>query len=704
MSPYSIVPRQLGKECSKVDKTELLALVGTFGREAVLVADHLGRTIWVNDAFEKLTGYEKWELVGLKPGDLLHGYDSCPDAKRKMGEAIRCQQQVNVEIINYTKSGTAYWTDLDISPKFDSDDRFICFVGVQRDITQAKHAAAAQKDLVAYIDALDRLGIVSITDRAGKMIMVNDNFCAISGYSREEMIGQDHRLVRSGYHPKSFFQDLWKTVDKGKAWHGEICNRTKNGELFWTDTTIVPVLDEGGLPDRYVCIRYDVTNRKQNEIELHRIVRQDALTGLLNRSYWAENMQVLLEDRRIAGGMVAMIALDHFKQINDTVGHSAGDIFLKEISQAIKRNCRQSEIIGRFGGDEFVIAFPGICTLDEAEIVLDRLRKALSRSVKLGDRSVYPSISIGTTFWPEDGMETDVLLKNADLAVFEVKRSRRGDRAHFDSSTMCDHTEKFDIECALRQAILDRSFDFALQPQLDLRTGEVRGFEALIRWKLHGRPVPPDSFIPIAEEAGLIGAIGDIILDMVCANFREFRNSGVELGMVSINVAPQQLVSPDFFETVNFTLSKYGLRPSDIEIEITETSLIGHRVNDVKNTLAALSEFGISLALDDFGTGYSSLTHLKEFPVNYIKIDKSFVIDMDKQEEDHVLVEAISALASTLGLAIIAEGVETEIHHSMLTEMGCHYGQGYLYAKPLKVEEVRQFLSKIRATSDCLAL
>ncbi|MEM6414230.1 MAG: EAL domain-containing protein [Pseudomonadota bacterium] len=674
------------------DIPEFAQLVAAHTNDAIIVTDSQGRIVWVNAAFEQLTEYPLIEAIGCKPGDLLQGENTDRRAINKIGKALKNAAPVRVEIENYSKSGRQYLVELQINPVFDEENKLKNFIAVQRDVTSSRVLEDDSLDLSAYREALDRQAIVSVADRRGRISFVNDNFCRISGYAREELVGRTHSIVNSAHHSRAFFDDMWRTIAKGGTWHGEVRNRRKDGTHYWVDTTIVPVLDNKGRPLRYVSIRYDITIRKTAEEDLIELAQTDSLTGLSNR----EVFQAELENATLSGRSdiaVLLLDMDHFKEINDTLGHAVGDELLREAASRLKKSIRSTDTVARLGGDEFALIVTDLKSSKDCVQFADRLFNDLTEPVNVNSQMIEPSFSIGIARFPGDGSDPDTLLKNADIAMYEAKRNGRGQWSFFDSEVAGELFARQTMLSMIRKGVENEEFSVVLQPQREISTGDHRGFEALVRWTVDGETVPPSIFIPVIEESRKMFTFSEMIWRKALSAHAELRRIAHGPSLLAINASPFELRSSEFSIRLQEMSAEYGIPLSEIEVELTETALVGRASSRVATTLQELKELGVQIALDDFGTGFSSLSHLRSFPVDLIKIDREFVSELDRNSNDQGLVSAILALAKELNLETIAEGVETEEQMQFLNSKGCTYGQGYFISKPLALHDAKSFLS-----------
>lgn len=646
-----------------------------------------------------------------------------------------------------------------------------------------------------------------MTDDKGVITYANDTFCKLSGYSKEEILGKTHRLVNSGLHPKSFFRDMWNTIKSGNVWRGEIQNRAKDGSLYWVSTTIIPSIDENGIPEQYIAVRTDITKLKQAEdalqtalkndfqttiknlencifkikqnakgkliftlsegriakkiglvteliydkevkevlpndvgqimhqnfleaykgkpvnfevqihniyilvylspiIQDHQVIEvvgtaiditerkqteqlinhmayHDSLTNLPNRAFFNERIEEMIVQAKKNHELFAVmfIDLDQFKNINDTLGHAMGDLLLIAVSNRLLDSVQKDQFVFRLGGDEFIILLPKSNEV-QAQIIAEKIIDQLSSAFIIENHEMYITPSIGISMFPKDGEE---LLKNADAAMYQAKSLGRNNFQFFTQDIANKLNRKMYLENELRRAIHNNQFILYYQPQIDITTGKVIGVESLIRWK-HPQEgmIPPLDFIPLAEETGLIVPIGEWVLREACSQNKAWQEAGNEPVPISVNVSLSQFRQKDFVELVETVLQETGLEPQYLELEITESMTIDMAYTE--RILASLKALGIKVSMDDFGTGYSSLSYLRRLPINKLKIDQSFIRNLD--EKNQAIVRTIITLAKNLQMDVIAEGVEQIEHADFLMQNDCLLAQGYLYSKPLPKEEL----------------
>ena len=573
----------------------------------------------------------------------------------------------------------------------------------------AAHAALAE--LETYRVALDSHASVSVTDTAGVIVRVNDSFCRISRFSREELVGRRHGVLSSGVHPSEFWAQMWETINAGRVWRGEICNRAKDGGLYWVDTTIVPRLDEHGHIAEHLAIRIDVTQRKQLEAELRERALTDTLTELPNRAVVIDRLQqAIARARRVSGYHFAVLFMDfdRFKVVNDSLGHGTGDELLRQIAQRLKLELRRHDSVARtngiehtaarIGGDEFVVLLDSLPSVEDARPISQRLLASLSQPYQIGPHQVHSSASIGIVTSDQAAHDAETVLRDADTAMYEAKRAGRGRVVAFDATMHERVTRSLGLENELRQALAMATPEggplfLVYQPVVELGTGRVASVEALARWNHPVRGlVPPVQFIPIAEESGLIGPLGVWALRAACRQFMAWQH---ELGAaapasVAVNLSRAQLQLSQLVPAVRDALAESGMPPHQLHLEVTES--LAAQDERVKNTLHQLKQLGVQLSLDDFGTGYSSLACLHELPVDCVKLDRSFVSRAETSDVHRVLIQATVLMAQTLQLRTVAEGVETQGQASLLQALGCQLAQGYLYSRPLGNEALQAWL------------
>ncbi|NLY80456.1 MAG: EAL domain-containing protein [Lysinibacillus sp.] len=556
--------------------------------------------------------------------------------------------------------------------------------------TQLAEWQKEYKELKDIKAALDKSIILAVTDEKGNITSVNERFCQISKFSREELIGQNHRIVNSGFHPKSFFKEMWKTIGNGQTWHGEICNKAKDGSLYWVQTTIVPFLNEKGKPYQYISLRTDITAQKNIKM-LTYYAYHDDLTALPNRRSLARRMKQIVTNNE-TGNQFAIMLIDvnRFRVINDSLGHNVGDMFLVEVSQRLKSIDDKGDSLFRLNGDEFVYIIDDI---NEIETIAQKAIQMFKTPFKFGEYEFLSTISIGISIYPDHGHDFDHLIAAADMAMHEAKKKKGNYFRIFKKETSGFNDHGLLFETKLYHAIKNDILELHYQPMIDLQTKKMIGMEALLRWRDedYGQ-LPPNQFIPFAEDCGLIVEIGEWVLRKVALQINQWKEQFNFNLRVAINISPIHFQEKNFVEQVKKIIHETKVDPCHLEIEITEMSMMDYHPDAVKK-IKELKEIGITISIDDFGTGYSSLSYLEDFPVDTLKIDRSFIMNM-KKESGIAMVSAIIALAHALNLEVVAEGVEEDYELQILKEKQCEYVQGYYFSKPLNLEDMTTKLEK----------
>jgi diguanylate cyclase (GGDEF)-like protein/PAS domain S-box-containing protein len=561
----------------------------------------------------------------------------------------------------------------------------------------------AAEDIRVSAIAFETREAIIITDCHPKILRVNKAFCDITGYMAEEVLGQNPNILRGEKKPEAFYKEMWAAIFRDGAWSGEMLDKRKNGELFPASLTITAVTNSDNVLTHYVGSFFDTTERKKSESEIYNLAFYDPLTGLPNRRMLTSRLQLALEscERKGRYGAVMFIDLDNFKVLNDTKGHDCGDQLLAEVAQRLHSCVRKNDTVARLGGDEFVILLEDLKGNMEQAVALadnvgEKILSVFSRPYTIDGNEYRSTASIGVSLFANRELSADTLLKHADIAMYQAKGAGRNTLRFFDPKMQSALEARGTMELDLYHALSDRQFRLYYQAQVD-DTGRIVGAETLIRWAHPQRGmIPPSQFIPIAEESPLILDIGHWVLETACGQLASWADDERKRGLVlAVNISARQFRQADFVYKVTSELKKHGVAPARLKLELTE-SVVLDDMADIVTKMHALRTIGIGLSLDDFGTGYSSLAYLKQLPLDQLKIDQSFVNDIATDPSDAVMVRTIIDMAHNFKLDVIAEGVETEAQLAFLKLHGCMAYQGYLFSKPVPVEEFEALLERQR--------
>ncbi len=666
-----------------------------FEMASVGVAQFEGSThrfIKVNAKFSDLMGYGAAELGALTPRDLVYPED-WPISEEAMQTLVaKTHKEVTLEKRYVRKDGSVFWGMATISPLWGEGGHPEFYLAVVRDITTRKQAE--EKLLLAAKVFENTVEGIVVTDPEGTIEQVNPGFTAITGYSAEEAVGGNPRILKSDRHPQHFYSDMWARLVEQGHWAGEIWNRRKNGESYPEWLTITAVKNDAGQTTNYVSIFHDITELRRQQDALEYQAQHDALTGLPNRVLLGDRLRMALAQLERSGGKLALLFLDldNFKTINDGLGHGVGDELLKELARRLEKLLRSGDTVARLGGDEFLILLPEVDSIDGASHIANRMLEALKEPFFHGDVEYFITASIGLTIAPDDGTDGAKLIKNADMAMYRAKSEGRNNYQYFTPEMDVAAHRRISLEYKLRKGIEKGEFELFYQPLVNMDSGQILGAEALIRWRHDGKLISPAEFIPLAEASGLILPLGDWVLRTAGSQARLWQDAGHDLTM-SVNISSRQFAGADLVGTLREVLESNRLRPGNLYFEITESMLMGDVVR-AEATLQALREAGGTFFLDDFGTGYSSLSYLKRLPIDGLKIDRSFVRDITEDPDSRAIVEAIVSLARTLNLRLVAEGVETQAQRSLLASMGPIVLQGYLASPPVPAGDFEKLLEK----------
>jgi diguanylate cyclase (GGDEF)-like protein/PAS domain S-box-containing protein len=612
-------------------------------------------------------------LLDFSPALQPSGEASMLRAAALAGQAYRDGNQ-RYEWRYQTSDGEPFWAEV-LMTSVALDHEFLSYA-VLRDISVRK-AAERALHMAAQVFENCRDAIL-ITDHEYRVVAVNQAFTDITGFPAQEIVGAEVPSLRGGVHDSAFYQQIWDYVAAHDHWEGEVWSMRRNAEEYPVWVALTAIRDSDNRIANYMAILSDITDRKRVEEHTRHLAEHDFLTDLPNRVLFLDRLhQALATARRRNTKLAVMfLDLDRFKAINDSFGHQVGDSVLKEVAARLSKCVRGVDTVSRQGGDEFVVILADIGGVDQAAHVAGSVMQAVSQPIAIGEHEIGLSVSIGISICPSDGEDVDTLLKNADVAMYHAKQNGRNAFQFFSPAMNAHVIERVQIENKLRLALANNEFVLEYQPEISIATGLTIGVEALIRWRHPERGLLlPDQFIPVAEECGLIVPIGEWVLRQACQQARAWRDRGFPV-VVAVNLSSVQFIHNNLVGCVDEALRSSGLAPQFLDLEITEAVIMNGDDATIA-TVNALRQRGVALTIDDFGTGYSSLSHLRRFPLSKLKIDRSFVDDITRDPADAAIIPAIIAVARSLKLRVIAEGVETAEQLRFLQQHGCDEYQGY---------------------------
>lgn len=665
------------------------------GNVGIWVWDVAGDSLIWDDHIQPLFGFEP----GTMPGSYQHFLDMVHPQDR---------ERVRREFVRSLADGATYDSEYRVvradgtvramasrgTVERDGRGRAFKMSGVAWDVTDRKEAEETLRKLSKAVEQSSTS--VMITDIEGKIEYVNPRFSDVTGYRRDEVIGQNPRILKSGYMPEEHARGLWATIKAGREWHGEFYNKKKNGELYWEHASISPIRETDGSITHFLAIMEDMTLRKEYEERLLHQANFDDLTDLPNRVLAADRLaQALARARRNGTSAgVMFIDIDYFKLVNDTLGHAIGDELLIQAAQRLVSCVRDTDTVARFGGDEFMVIMPDLDSDAQLDVITEQVLESFTQPFSLAGHEIVVTASIGLTLYPDDGEDPHMLFRNADAAMYHAKDEGRNTYRFFTPEMNKKALRRLELETQLKYALERGELSIQYLPIVDTVSGRLQGAEALLRWEnAELGYVSPNTFIPIAEETGLIGPIGEWVLIESCKEAGRWQEAGGKTLQLAVNVSSRQFWGANLLGAVKYAIAAGGIPGRALTLEINEQLLL-EDPPATGSVMADLADVGVQFAVDDFGTGFSSIGYLQRFHFDALKLDRTFVRDVALDGDNATLATAIIAMAHGLGLRVIGEGVETEEQLAFLRRCECDMVQGYLFSKPLSP---RQMLDRVRS-------
>ncbi|MFA4134402.1 MULTISPECIES: EAL domain-containing protein [unclassified Brevibacillus] len=657
------------------------------------ITDHKGIILRANEQFCRISKYERSELIGKDHRILNSGYHPKGFFK-EMWSCIRSGQVWRGEIRNRAKDDSYYWVDTTIVPFKNQAGEIYQYLSIRSDITDRKQMEDELKrsEEKYRIIAENTSDIISIINLDGEFLYLSPSHKRVWEHTvpDEEIHNLFEWIVEEDRD--IFAYAIQHAFSTRKEYMVECRINTQRNDVIWTESKINPIMDEEGNVTKLLLITRDVTDRKQSEETIHHLAYHDALTDLPNRRMYVQQLsKEMMQAKRFQSSLaVLFLDLDRFKDVNDSFGHDVGDMLLIEASKRLQACLKPGDVVARLGGDEFTIMQNQLLDRNEATALAEQIMYQLQRPFELDGHVFNVSCSIGIALYPQDGDNPEDLLKRADTALYTVKSRGKNGYDFFDPTMEAKSLERILMENEMRKAIEQEQFQIYYQPKIDIATSAMTGMEALVRW-VHPELgiIPPNRFIPIAEETGMILALGEWILKQACKQNKNWHDQGYTL-KVSVNLSARQIYQKDLVEMIKDILQETKLSPHWLELEITESIFV--KMEEATAVLQQIRDIGIQISIDDFGTGYSSFSYIKSLPVDTIKIDASFIRDIHHNQESQAIVKAIVTIAQSLNMNVIAEGIELHDQVAALKENGCDHGQGYLFSKPLPTDDFDQLL------------
>lgn len=656
----------------------------------ISVWDKNGNITLFNSALEKLSGYSGEQVLGKH---LSHIYHIFPHATVSADKRTIEDTSSNLfeSAITHKETGEVNFILWSITDVYNKGEYYGTILQGMN-ITETKKAE--EKMMLASKIVENTLDGIIIVSPEGEIISCNNSFCKMTGYAEKEAIGQHVRILRPDDHEQSFYDKLWESLFKYGKWNGEVRHRKKDGSIFHSIMAISSIRNSSGEITDFITVIHDITERKKQDEEIQYQATHDLLTGLPNRIYFAEQTAAKIEEHEPLTGSISVLLLDmdRFKNLNDTLGHMTGDKVLQIISGRIKNLLCDTTIAARFSGDEFIILFSDIKDKDDAFARANAIISKISEPISVQGYELFIQCSAGLCFYPENGKTASELLKNAEIAMYQAKLQGRNNIQQFTGGLDETLKSRLMLESKLNRAIENDELTLYYQPKIDLTNDSIMGMEALIRWNSPELGfIPPDKFIPLSEENGLILPIGDWVISKALKDTAKLHREGFDNLKVAVNLSLRQFMKKDLVDHVRKAISESGIENFSFEFEITE-NIFSEDLSVISRVMNEISDLNIKFAIDDFGTGYSSIGYLKKMPISTLKIDRSYINTMDTDPDNESIVSSVILMSKSLGLNIVAEGAETDSQVQMLKDMGCNIVQGYYYGKPMPYDEFLEFL------------
>ena len=682
------------------ESIDIFALAVAQSPFAIVITNVFGELEYCNTSFTGMSGFSQSEVVNTPV--LWSSNEIIDDTRKKQFAALKMGEHSESEILRRRKNGNLCWERQVVSPLYNEVGVMTHLIAVKKDINDKKlQLQDVEQTLLlreqALVSSSNGIMITRSDENDHSIVYVNPAFVRITGYSAEEVIGREGRFLVRDDLAQPDLEEIRAALREKREGQALLRNYRKDGTQFWNELFISPVKDaSGAATTHFVSVINDVSERVNYQKELEYQATHDSLTGLANRSLLNDriNHAIAWAKRNELSVGVMLLDLDHFKLINDGSGHGAGDSVLKEVAHRLSRCVRDTDTVARLGGDEFVLILTDLPENDDVDVIAEKVRSALARPIEVEGHDMFVTSSIGISLYPRDGDNGETLLRYADIAMYRVKEHGRNSVRQFIPEMGVTAISRLNMEGALRRGLERNEFTLHYQPKIDLRNSEIIGAEALVRWR-HPQIglVHPIEFIPLAEETGLILPLGEWVFAEACRQQIIWQAEGLPALKIAINMSARQFRQEDLSERIAAIFANTGAQPDDFILELTE-SMVMQDVGSTLITLRELKNLGLSISLDDFGTGYSSLSYLRRFPIDELKIDKSFINDIHENPDDAAIASAIIAMAISLGLRVVAEGVEKKEQIEMLVAMGCTQVQGYYYGRPMDAESFKERFQK----------